>query len=168
MAGKQSTRTPTPAFKFTPTGVKLAAALKASVDPFFRIDAGFSADLGSIYSLANIDLAYVKATGDLSLGIYSPFLDSDLNYTGPQWNAGFDLQAGPELALSGPVYDEIQQFLSWIGINLSVNTSWGAFDQKYPVASSPSVQTGAPGIAIVGHPVTVRVNHFETVSSSIQ
>jgi hypothetical protein len=139
----------------TPAGVHLNAALKAAVDPFFRVDAGFSADLGGIYSLANINLAYVQASGDFSLGLAAPFLNSTLGYDGPQWNAGFELQAGPELVLSGPVFNEIQQFLSWIGVDLTVNVTWGQFDQKIPLASSPTLQVIAPGSAAIGQPLTL-------------
>ena len=131
------------------------AAVKASVDPFFRIDAGFSANLGAAYSLANINLAYVNASGDFSLALASPFLASTLDYDGPHWNAGFELQAGPELALSGPVYNKIQQFLSWIGINPTVDVTWGQFDQKIPLASSPTLQVTTSGSAPIGKPATL-------------
>jgi hypothetical protein len=134
-----------------PAGASMGAALKASVHPFFRVDAGFAADLGAVYHLANIDLAFIEPGGDVSVSLASPFQDSQIGYSGPAWDTGFELAAGPELAPSGPGFKHMQQFLSSIGISLTT-TSWALFDQKLKLASSPVPQVSAPPAVQIGHP----------------
>jgi hypothetical protein len=136
-----------------PVGTAIRGMLNAAVDPFFRLDAGFAADLGGVYRLAAVKLAYLQPGGDLSLQLSTPTRKFAFGYSGPQWFAGFELKAGPELALSGPVFQSVQQFLSLLGIDLTVTTPWGQFDKKIPFASSPVPKVTAPATAAAGKPV---------------
>ena len=103
----------------------------------------------------NLGLAFVQTDGNLGISLQTPISDSTSGYAGPKWNTGIEFQAGPELALSGPAYDDVQGFLSHIGVSLNVNTNWALFDDKLDLLASPSPVVSASGTATVGQAVTL-------------
>ena len=123
-------------------------AFGAEIDPYVHLDAGFSANLLGVFSLSNVDLAYLHADGSLSLNLNTPFGDHQAGYTGPQWGAGLDLSAGPELNLEGPV----KTLLDFIHISAgSASAQWKLFEWEHTWPGSPDpTVTATPATLTTG------------------
>lgn len=130
-----SSSTPT----LEPGGTHFAGDLSASIDPFVHVDAGFSAELFGLFSLQDVNLAYVDADGELSLSMQAPFGDLQAGYTGPSWGANATLSAGPELVLGEGALSDL-----WKAIGLDPpNAQWSLYSQSWPLASSPGPRVSA-------------------------
>lgn len=141
--------------KVTPAADAAQGGLAVSVDPYLRVDVGISGDVFGVVSVAGVDLGFVEATGDFSGTLNAPVQPSASGYTGPQWTTGFELHGGPELALTGPVHDDLEELLNYLGIQVDFSAAWDLYDQKFPVASSPTPQLTAPSTASVGQSATL-------------
>ncbi|MGO9150725.1 MAG: Ig-like domain-containing protein [Acidimicrobiales bacterium] len=118
--------------RVVPQGVTSAAGISATITPYVRIDAGFSAELFGWLDLATFNFAFAEADAPLSFALQSPFASTTKGYSGPAWSAQLLLSAGPEVDLTGP----IAEILEALGVP-PVSEQWSLYSSTTTLAGSP-------------------------------
>lgn len=130
--------------KVRPAASSFAASVSVDFTPSVRLDLGVAFKLGPI-NTAQADFVFGKAAGPLHFEI-STFDSTKSGYKGPLWSAGFELAAGPEIALSGGA---LTTLLNWIGLT-PPNVAWDLVDLKFPLAGSPDFNVSVAGASAPG------------------
>jgi len=126
----------------TPAGTSFSASASVDVKPAYRVDLGMVATLFGV-PITTADVAFGEVGADFSLSLQAPISADQAGYTGPSWSANLDLQAGPELMLSGDL-------LEYLGAP-AFSQQWAVFDDTIPLASSPTPTLSAtPGVVQSG------------------
>jgi hypothetical protein len=138
-----------------PAASTFTASVALDFSASARVDFGVSANLGlcSVHlciTLAQSNLVFAKASGDLNFQVATPLDHLQAGYTGPAWSAGLEFTAGPEIDLSGA----IPTLLGWLGVPLP-NGQWNLLDLKYPLASSPQISATVSGNTAPGGSATL-------------
>ncbi len=139
---------------FNPPGFKFTAQVGGSLTASFRVNEGISASLTDL-TLATADLAYAEIGGALKFNMSSPLAYMTSGYMGPTWNEELDLSAGPEIKVSGPVVD----LLNELGLP-TPNVSWELFKQPIPLGNSPT-----PTLAVSSATITAGNSETFTVTA---
>ena len=135
----------------TPAGIKFTTALSGDIFPYLRLDVGFNADLDDVLTLAGVKLAYAQDAGKFGLSFSSPLSYQQSGYSGPIWNAGLEVSAGPELQISG----ELATLLKQLGLPTNFG-EWALYDQTIPFANSPNPALSSNSSSVnVGSPVNL-------------
>jgi hypothetical protein len=133
----------------SPVASSFNASLSVDFTPAVRLDLGVAFELGPI-NTAQADFVFGKAAGSIHFEIATPLDSMQSGYTGPLWSAGFELAAGPEIALAGGALTTV---LNWIGLT-PPNIAWDLVDLKFPLAGSPQINVSVAGASAPGGKAT--------------
>lgn len=134
-----------------PGGTHFTGGFSATINPFVHLDAGFSAQLLGLFSLQEVDFAYVHAEGELHLSMQAPFRNLQNGYGGPSWGAEATLAAGPELALGEGALSDL-----WKAIGLEPpSAQWSSYSRTWSLASAPDPLVSASPATVTSGSATL-------------